>query len=45
MCAIEIIVLGTGPRVERVDSDITKFLKKKGISLEIQDSVSKKPTS
>ena len=37
--AAELVVLGTGYKVERLDPSIGKFLKRKGISLEIQDTV------
>lgn len=36
----ELVVLGTGSRVERVNPEIRQFLRKKGISLEVQDTVS-----
>ena len=36
----ELVVLGTGSTVVRINPDITKFLKRKGISLEVQDTVS-----
>ncbi len=32
--------MGTGQRVERINPEIAKFLKRKGISLEVQDTVS-----
>lgn len=35
---IELVVLGTGSKVERVDPAISQFLKRKGISLEVQDT-------
>lgn len=35
----ELVVLGTGSSVERINPEITKFLKRKGISIEIQDTV------
>ena len=40
MCVLELVVLGTGSQVEQINPDISHFLKKKGISLEIQDTVS-----
>lgn len=36
---IDLIVLGTGTRVEQLDSAILKALKRKGLNLEIQDTV------
>uniref|UniRef100_A0A8C6SGJ3 NADH dehydrogenase [ubiquinone] 1 alpha subcomplex assembly factor 3 n=1 Tax=Neogobius melanostomus TaxID=47308 RepID=A0A8C6SGJ3_9GOBI len=35
---IEILVLGTGAKVERIDPSVLALLKKKGISLEVQDT-------
>ncbi|XP_029457122.1 NADH dehydrogenase [ubiquinone] 1 alpha subcomplex assembly factor 3 [Rhinatrema bivittatum] len=35
---IEILVLGTGGRVERLDSDLLKFMRQKGIAVEVQDT-------
>lgn len=35
---LELVVLGTGSSVERINPEITKFLKRKGISIEIQDT-------
>ena len=37
---IDLLVLGTGSKVKRVDPAITSYLQRKGISLEIQDTVS-----
>jgi uncharacterized protein len=34
-----VVVLGTGSKVERVDPAIRSYLQRKGISLEIQDTV------
>uniref|UniRef100_A0A671LY59 NADH dehydrogenase [ubiquinone] 1 alpha subcomplex assembly factor 3 n=1 Tax=Sinocyclocheilus anshuiensis TaxID=1608454 RepID=A0A671LY59_9TELE len=36
---IEILVLGTGARTERLDPNVLDFLKKKGIAVEVQDTV------
>ncbi len=41
LCGAELLVLGTGSRVEQVDLSIIQYLKRKGISLEVQDTVSK----
>nr|XP_055073328.1 NADH dehydrogenase [ubiquinone] 1 alpha subcomplex assembly factor 3 [Misgurnus anguillicaudatus] len=35
---IEILVLGTGGRTERLDPNVLAFLKKKGIAVEVQDT-------
>ncbi|XP_075687852.1 NADH dehydrogenase [ubiquinone] 1 alpha subcomplex assembly factor 3 [Rhinoderma darwinii] len=35
---IEILVLGTGNRVERLDPAIARFLRKKGMAIEVQDT-------
>ncbi|XP_043079660.1 NADH dehydrogenase [ubiquinone] 1 alpha subcomplex assembly factor 3 [Puntigrus tetrazona] len=35
---IEVLVLGTGARSERLDRSVLHFLKQKGISLEVQDT-------
>ncbi|CAI8044201.1 NADH dehydrogenase [ubiquinone] 1 alpha subcomplex assembly factor 3 [Geodia barretti] len=35
---IDVVVLGTGSKVERVDPAIRSYLQRKGISLEIQDT-------
>ncbi|XP_042567505.1 NADH dehydrogenase [ubiquinone] 1 alpha subcomplex assembly factor 3 [Cyprinus carpio] len=35
---IEILVLGTGARTERLDPNVLDFLKKKGIAVEVQDT-------
>ncbi|XP_051549594.1 NADH dehydrogenase [ubiquinone] 1 alpha subcomplex assembly factor 3 [Myxocyprinus asiaticus] len=35
---IEVLVLGTGSRTERLDPNVLAFLKKKGIAVEIQDT-------
>lgn len=35
---IEILVLGTGDRVERLDPAITKFMRQKGVAIEVQDT-------
>ncbi|XP_030633436.1 NADH dehydrogenase [ubiquinone] 1 alpha subcomplex assembly factor 3 [Chanos chanos] len=35
---IEVLVLGTGGRVERIDPNVLSFLKKKGIAVEVQDT-------
>ena len=37
---IDLIVVGTGMKVERINQSITDYLRKKGITLEIQDTVS-----
>lgn len=36
----EILVLGTGARVERIDPSVLALLKRKGIAVEVQDTVS-----
>lgn len=33
------LVLGTGGRVERIDAEAIAFLRKKGIAVEVQDTV------
>lgn len=38
--SVDLVVLGTGAKVERVDPAIRSYLQRKGISLEIQDTVS-----
>ncbi|XP_075430606.1 NADH dehydrogenase [ubiquinone] 1 alpha subcomplex assembly factor 3 isoform X2 [Ascaphus truei] len=35
---IEILVLGTGDRVERLDPNILKFMRQKGVAVEVQDT-------
>ncbi|XP_012688350.2 NADH dehydrogenase [ubiquinone] 1 alpha subcomplex assembly factor 3 [Clupea harengus] len=35
---IEMLVLGTGGRVERIDAEAIAFLRKKGIAVEVQDT-------
>lgn len=35
----EILVLGTGARLERIDPSVLALLKKKGIAVEVQDTV------
>lgn len=35
---IEILVLGTGARLERIDPSVLALLKKKGIAVEVQDT-------
>ncbi|XP_056380769.1 NADH dehydrogenase [ubiquinone] 1 alpha subcomplex assembly factor 3 isoform X2 [Hyla sarda] len=35
---IEILVLGTGDRVERLDPAIARFMREKGVAIEIQDT-------
>lgn len=35
----EVLVLGTGARTERLDPNVLNFLKKKGIAVEVQDTV------
>lgn len=35
----EILVLGTGRRVERIDPSVLALLKGKGIAVEVQDTV------
>ena len=35
---LELIVLGTGSRIERLDSEVLLYLRKRGISVEIQDT-------
>ncbi|XP_053576776.1 NADH dehydrogenase [ubiquinone] 1 alpha subcomplex assembly factor 3 isoform X2 [Bombina bombina] len=35
---IEILVLGTGDRVERLDPNILKFMRQKGLAVEVQDT-------
>ncbi|KAE8612322.1 hypothetical protein XENTR_v10012811 [Xenopus tropicalis] len=37
---IEILVVGTGDRVERLDPNILKFMRQKGVAVEVQDTVS-----
>lgn len=37
----EILVLGTGAKVERLNPSVLALLKKKGIAVEIQDTVNK----
>ena len=37
---LDLVVLGTGTRVQRIDPAIPDYLKKKGLNLEIQDTVS-----
>ena len=37
---IDLIVVGTGVKVERINQSITDYLRKKGVTLEIQDTVS-----
>ncbi|CAJ0962358.1 unnamed protein product [Ranitomeya imitator] len=39
---IEILVLGTGDRVQRLDPAISRFMRQKGVALEVQDTVSNK---
>lgn len=41
----EILVLGTGARLERVDPSVLALLKKKGIAVEVQDTVRRKTAS
>lgn len=38
----EILVLGTGARLERIDPSVLALLKKKGIAVEVQDTVKHK---
>ncbi|XP_006010919.1 NADH dehydrogenase [ubiquinone] 1 alpha subcomplex assembly factor 3 [Latimeria chalumnae] len=35
---IEVLVLGTGDRVERIDPKVLKFMRMKGIAVEVQDT-------
>ncbi|XP_066527187.1 NADH dehydrogenase [ubiquinone] 1 alpha subcomplex assembly factor 3 [Hoplias malabaricus] len=35
---IEVLVLGTGARTERLDPDVLAFVQKKGIAVEVQDT-------
>ncbi len=35
----EILVLGTGARLERINPSVLALLKKKGIAVEVQDTV------
>ncbi|XP_077132586.1 NADH dehydrogenase [ubiquinone] 1 alpha subcomplex assembly factor 3 isoform X1 [Ranitomeya variabilis] len=35
---IEILVLGTGDRVQRLDPAISRFMRQKGVALEVQDT-------
>ncbi|XP_064160372.1 NADH dehydrogenase [ubiquinone] 1 alpha subcomplex assembly factor 3 [Anguilla rostrata] len=35
---IEVLVLGTGGRVERIDPNVLKFMNRKGIAVEVQDT-------
>ncbi|XP_043934680.1 NADH dehydrogenase [ubiquinone] 1 alpha subcomplex assembly factor 3 [Protopterus annectens] len=35
---IEILVLGTGDRAERIDPQVLKFMRRKGIAVEVQDT-------
>lgn len=35
----EILVLGTGGHVERIDPSVLALLKRKGIAVEVQDTV------
>ena len=35
---LELLVLGTGTRIERLDSEVVPYLRKRGISVEIQDT-------
>ncbi|KAE8612323.1 hypothetical protein XENTR_v10012811 [Xenopus tropicalis] len=35
---IEILVVGTGDRVERLDPNILKFMRQKGVAVEVQDT-------
>ncbi|XP_067271204.1 NADH dehydrogenase [ubiquinone] 1 alpha subcomplex assembly factor 3 [Pseudorasbora parva] len=35
---IEVLVVGTGARTERLDPDVLDFLRKKGIAVEVQDT-------
>ena len=40
MCfCIDLVVIGTGSRIQRLDSAVAQYLKRKGISLEVQDTV------
>ena len=41
VCSADLIVLGTGARVKRIDSAVIDYLKRKGLTLEIQDTVSR----
>lgn len=36
---VEILVLGTGARLERINPSVLALLKKKGIAVEVQDTV------
>ena len=36
----DLLVLGTGSKVERVDPAVMSYLQRKGISVEVQDTVS-----
>ncbi|KAI4888706.1 hypothetical protein NFI96_004809 [Prochilodus magdalenae] len=35
---VEVLVLGTGARTERLDPDVLAFMRKKGIAVEVQDT-------
>lgn len=35
---LELLVLGTGSRIERLDSEVVRFLRDSGISIEVQDT-------
>ncbi|XP_062842812.1 NADH dehydrogenase [ubiquinone] 1 alpha subcomplex assembly factor 3 [Trichomycterus rosablanca] len=35
---IEVLVLGTGARTERLDPDVLAFMRRKGIAMEVQDT-------
>ena len=35
---LELIVLGTGTRIERLDGEVVRYLRNRGISVEIQDT-------
>ena len=35
---LELIVLGTGTRIERLDSEVVRYLRDRGISVEVQDT-------
>ena len=39
----EILVIGTGGRTERVDPKVLALMKAKGIAVEVQDTVSRRP--
>ena len=43
--SVDVVVLGTGSKVERVDPAIRSYLQRKGISLEIQDTVRSSQTT